>query len=328
MRAATVVEYNKPLQILNIPIPTPSQDQILVKVTACSLCNSDLAGWLGVVGAVAPYCPGHEPVGVIESVGSAVRGFKKGDRAGFMPSSFTCKDCNECQTGNHRFCNKKTSVGFQGPYGGFSQYAVADPLSTVKIPDALSDEVTAPLLCAGVTAYGALRKVPPGVQSVNVIGCGGVGHLVIQYAKALGYYVRGFDVNDKKLGLAARSGADETFYSTDATHADQASATIVATGAVAAYKAAFAVTANHGRIIAIGVPKGEIPVSLLDMVKRDLSLVATNQGSKEELEEALEIAVQHQIAPEYEIRQLDQLNDGFQEMMKGESHGRLVYRLW
>ncbi|KAM3085324.1 hypothetical protein ACMFMG_002408 [Clarireedia jacksonii] len=332
MRAATVIEFNKPLQILQLPIPVPAPDQILVKVLASSLCNSDLAGWMGVVGAVTPYCGGHEPVGVVESVGSSVRGFAKGDRVGFMPASFTCLECSECISGNHRFCANKTAVGFKGPYGGFSEFCLADPLSTVKIPATLSNEVAAPLLCAGVTAYGALRKVSqflPGGRTVNIIGSGGVGHLVIMYAKAMGYRVNAFDVTEDKIQLALQSGANKAFNTTTLAISDipQAAATIVASGAAPAYELAFRATQNHGHIIAIGVPKASIPVDILDMVKRELVLVATNQGTKQELAEALEVAADHNIQPVYEIRELDQINEGFQDMLKGKISGRLVYKM-
>lgn len=326
------MQFNKPLQILELPIPKPASDQILIKVLASSLCSSDLAGWMGIVGAVTPYCSGHEPVGVVEAIGSSIRGFGKGDRVGFMPSFSTCLDCSECISGNHRFCEKKTSVGFKGPYGGFSQFCLADPLSTVKIPDALPDETAAPLLCAGVTAYGALKKVSrflTGGRAVNVIGCGGVGHMVIMYAKAMGYQVHAFDVAEDRLQLARESGADKAYNSTalEDSKITQLSATIVAAGANPAYDLAFRVTQKHGRIIAIGVPRGEISVNILDMIRRDLSLIATNQGTKQELVEALEIAAQRGLKPVREMRELKQINEGFQDMANGKVLGRLVYRM-
>ncbi|GME32437.1 hypothetical protein AJ79_09816 [Neofusicoccum parvum] len=339
MLAATVVEFKQPLELRTLPIPEPAADQILVKVMASSLCNSDLAGWMGAVGATTPYCAGHEPAGVVVAMGSSVKGFSKGDRVGFMPASWTCLECSECNSGNHRFCAKKTPVGFRGPYGGFSQYALADPLSTVKIPDALSYETAAPLLCAGVTAYGALRKisaVQPGGTFINIIGCGGVGHLTIMYAKAMGYRVHAYDVDEDKLRLARVSGADATFNTATATTTDAAAAeslaqlgaTIVTTGAAAAYELAFRVTGNHGRIVAVGVPKEPIAVRVLDMVKRDISLIATNQGNKQDLVEALAQAAEHGIAGVHETRRLEQINEGFQELMQGKVAGRLVYKMW
>lgn len=287
---------------------------------------------MGHVGAVTPYCGGHEPVGVVVAVGSSVRGFENGDRVGFMPASSTCLKCSECASGNHRFCKEKTSVGFMGPYGGFSEFCLADPLSTVKIPDGLPDEVAAPLLCAGVTAYGALKKASqflPGGNAINVIGCGGVGHMVIMYARAMGYQVHGFDVTEDKLQLARDSGADKAYNTTLADDAEitQLSATIVASGAAPAYNLAFKVTQAHGRIIAIGVPKGPISVDVLDMIKRDISLVATNQGTKQELAEALEIAARYGLTPIYNMRDLEQINEGFQDMIQGKVLGRLVYTL-
>ncbi|KAK4938710.1 hypothetical protein LTR10_020893 [Elasticomyces elasticus] len=194
MLAATVVEYNEPLELFkDIPVPTPQGSELLVKVKASSLCMSDIAGWMGHLGAPLPYCAGHEPVGIVVALGKdASSEFKIGDRVGFMPASRTCQNCAECTSGNHRYCDKRTNVGFDGPYGGFSEYALADPVSTVKIPEAIADDLAAPLLCAGVTAYGAVRKVTahqPVGTAVNIIGCGGVGHIAIQYAVAMGYTV-------------------------------------------------------------------------------------------------------------------------------------------
>ncbi|KAF5856719.1 hypothetical protein ETB97_007002 [Aspergillus alliaceus] len=339
MKAAVISEFQKPVQIVTQPVPSPAADQLLVKVTSSSLCNSDLAAWLGHVGARTPYCPGHEPVGIIESVGSATRGFQPGDRVGFMPHSQTCMECPECVSGQHRYCEKKTCVGFHVPWGGFSQYCLADPISTVKLPDGLKDEWAAPLLCAGVTAYGAIKKaavVVPGGMTLNVIGCGGVGHLVIQYAKAMGYRVRGFDISPDKLSLATHSGAFETHRSDQLSPKDkaqtkalQARATIVASGSPAAYELAFPLTATHGRVIAVGVSKDTVPVNLLEMVTRDLSLVATNQGSRQELAECLEIAAATgDIRPVVEMRGFGELEEGFRHMAAGKVSGRLVYRLW
>lgn len=165
-----------------------------------------------------------------------------------MLSFSTCLDCSECISGNHRFCEKRTSVGFKGPYGGFSQFCLADPVSTVKIPDALPDEIAAPLLCAGVTAYGALKvsRFLTGGRAVNIIGCGGVGHMIIMYAKAMGYQVHAFDVAEDKLQLARESGADKAYNSTALVDIDitQLGATIVAAGANPAYALAFKVTQN------------------------------------------------------------------------------------
>lgn len=241
---------------------------------------SDLAGISGYVGCKPPYCAGHEPVGRIVKLGpSSPSSFKVGDRVGFMPAARVCQSCRSCLSNNQRFCKSRISVGFTGSYGGFSEYTLADPVSTVKIPEALSDEEAAPLLCAGVTAYASVRKAsqyqPPGTL-INIVGCGGVGHLAIQYARKMGYDVHAFDVAEDKLQLALKCGADAAFDSTKpdaAETAEKAVCTIVISGAVAAYEFAFKVTHIHGKIIAVGVPTNPVPVNVFDMVIRDISLI-------------------------------------------------------
>lgn len=224
---------------------------------------SDMMGYQGLTQSPLPYCGGHEPVGVVEGLGPGAVGFKAGDRVGFMLASRSCQDCPECLSGNHRFCAARTSVGFSGPYGGFSEYCLSNPLSTVKIPDGISDETAAPLFCAGVTAYGAVKRAAQrqvGGSVVNVIGCGGVGHLAIMYAKAMGFSVTSIDIADEKLELAARCGADVVINSlkTSKEKIPQAATTIVISGVTQAYSFALDVTQNHSTIIGVGAPHGLI----------------------------------------------------------------------
>ncbi|KAF1812766.1 alcohol dehydrogenase [Eremomyces bilateralis CBS 781.70] len=332
MRGATVVEYNKPLVIRDdLPILKPGANQILVKNSCCSLCMSDISGIQGHVGGALPYCPGHEPVGTVAELGEGVRGFAVGDRVGFMPASNTCLDCSECLSGQHRFCSGKTAVGFNGMQGGFTEYCVADPLSTVKIPDGLPDESAAPLLCAGVTAYGALKKVSQfqtGGTLLNIVGSGGVGHLAIMYAKAMGYRVHAFDIANDKLQLAKDSGAEEVFNSMtgDAATFEKTLCTVVVSGAAPAYDLAFKITAKHGKVIAIGAPNGPVAVNILNMILNDLSLIATNQGTKDDLSKSLTLAASAGIKPVYQLRDISQINEGVEDMMKGKVNGRLVYK--
>lgn len=331
MRAAHITEYSKPLSFVTVPIPDTPIGRILVRVTACSLCMSDLAGWAGhIEEAKLPYCGGHEPVGVVAKIGLGVVGFSVGERVGFMPASDTCHSCQNCVSGNHRFCKQKRAVGFNGPYGGWSEYCVADPLSTVKIPDELADEEAAPLLCAGVTAYGAIKKaaqVQLGGSLINIIGCGGVGHLAIMYAKAMGFKVTAFDIADDKLKLALDSGANKALNSLTINDEEivTAASTIVISGAVQAYELAFKATAKSGRVIAVGVPHSPVPVSIMGMVLNDQSLIATNQGSKAELQAALQIAADTKMKPVFVKKNMEDINEGFMDMVRGNVVGRYVY---
>jgi len=292
---------------------------------------SDIAGWAGhIPGQSLPYCGGHEPVGVVHKLGPGVVGFKVGDRVGFMPASNTCQACEDCTSGNHRFCNQKISVGFNGPYGGFSEYSIADPLSTVKIPDGLTDYQAAPLLCAGVTAYGAIKKVSqlqPGGSLLNIIGSGGVGHLAIMYAKAMGYKVTAFDIADDKIQLALNSGADKALNSLTVKDEEivQSASTIVISGAPQAYELAFKTTAKRGKVIAVGVPHGPVPVNIMSMVMNDKSLIATNQGTKSELQSALQIAADFNLKPVFEKKDMSQITEGYADMVGGKVVGRYVY---
>lgn len=333
MKAATLIKYNAPLEILDdVPVPTPTGSDLLVKIGACSLCMSDIAGFVGALPYPPPYCAGHEPAGVVVAVPEKIStGFEIGDRVGFMPASSTCQTCYSCLSGNHRMCKAKVPVGFTGSYGGFSEYSLADPLSTVKIPAELSDDEAAPLLCAGVTAYAAVKKIASkqtGGTLINIVGCGGVGHLAVQYAKKMGFDVQAFDITADKLELALACGADTALDSSDpktATSAPQAQSTIVVSGAARAYAFAFQVTQDHGRVIAIGVPAANIELSVLDMVLRDISLIPTNQGTKLELDEALQLAAAKGIKPKFERRHMSQINEGVEDMKQGKISGRLVY---
>jgi propanol-preferring alcohol dehydrogenase len=333
MTGAVVVKLNAELEVKDdIPVPEPAGSEFLIKISANSLCNSDLAGIAGYTGSNPPYVPGHEPVGRIVKLGPATpSSFKIGDRVGFMPGSRVCSSCRSCLLGNHRFCKSRTNFGFSALFGGFSEYSLVDPMSAVKIPDALTDEEAAPLLCAGVTAYGAVKKVAqyqaPGTL-VNVVGCGGVGHLVIQYADKMGFDVQAFDVAEDKLELARKCG---TKFALDSSKPDAAEAaekavcTIVVSGVSAAYDFAFKVTSHHGKVIAIGVPHSPTPVNILDLVLRDISLIATNQGTKEELFACLQLAAARDIRPVYEKHHIGTINEGIADMKAGKVVGRYVY---
>lgn len=282
----------------DIEVPTPDAGQILVRVKACSLCMSDIAGISGGLPYPVGYVAGHEPVGVVAALPpTGIPGWSVGDRIGFMPASKTCGQCDSCLRGNHRFCEKRTNVGFMGRYGGFSEYCLADPMSSIKIPNGISDEEAAPMLCAGVTAYAAVKKVSlaqPGGTLVNIIGCGGVGHLAIQYAKKMGFDVHAckhsitlhvtvepqltilqVDIADDKIQLALDCGADKAFnsMSTEITPDLKAQSTIVISGAGPAYASALKATKSHGRIICVGVPPKDIAISMMTMILQDVALI-------------------------------------------------------
>jgi len=331
MRAATIVAFNEPLQILSdVPVPDLPADRILVKVEASSLCSTDLAAFKGYMSfmTIVPYCGGHEPVGIGAKVGSNVTGFKAGDRVGYMRYSEMCGTCEECKSDQHRYCSSKKILGFSDPFGGFSEYAIADPRSTVRLPDNLSFDVAAPLLCAGITSYSSIlkAKVPPG-QLLNVVGCGGLGHVAILFAKAMGYRVHGYDIAEEKLKLAKECGADEVFNSlkADPKTFEPAHATIVFTGAQPAYDGAVKLTRNHGRVVAVGLPAANLGINVPLWGSKGLKLIPINTGSIPELRECLELAARHNIRPKIEVRHIDTINQGYTDLAEGKIDGRIVY---
>jgi len=330
MKSQIVVKHNGPIELREVEIPTIGVNDLLVKLSASSLCMSDMAAYMGHVGERAPFCAGHEPVGIVAEAGPGVVGFAKGDRVGFMPFKGMCQECEECLSGQSRFCKKKAG-GMTSLHGGFSEYTTADPLSTVKIPEGLSDEHAAPLLCAGVTAYNAMKTVAKqqsGGTMLNIIGVGGVGHLAVAYAKAFGYKVTAFDIAEDKLELAKEYGADKVVNSLNLKDEDivQAQTSIVISGAAPAYALGVKATKNHGRVIAVGLPHAPLPFNVLDLILREVSIVAICQGSKLDLDESLKMAAEYGIKPKIEVKKISELSEGFQSMMKGEVTGRLVYR--
>lgn len=330
MKSQIVTEHNGPIESREIPIPVPNANELLVKLTASSLCMSDIAAYAGHLGQRAPVCLGHEPVGVVVETGSGVVGFKVGDKVGFMPFRGMCHDCEECLSNQHRFCDKKHE-GMTQLYGGFSEYALADPFSTVKIPESISDDLAAPLLCAGVTAYNAIKTVAkqqPGGTPLNIIGVGGVGHVAVAYAKAMGYRVTAFDIADDKLELAKEYGAENAINSMKLADSDivKTQTTVVISGAAPAYALGVKATKKHGRVIAVGVPHGPLTFDMLDLILREVSIVPICQGSKEDLDACLKMAALYKIKPTISVKKIDQLEDGFKAMMKGEVTGRWVYR--
>jgi len=331
MKGAMIVGFNEPLQIqTHIKVPEVPDERILVKIEASSLCSSDLFAHSGHMPwmTTLPYCGGHESVGIIAKVGKDVKRFGVGDRVGYMMFTDFCGVCPDCFAGEHRYCSAKKISGFSDPYGGFSEYALAHPASTVKLPDAIEFYIAAPLFCGGITAYSAIlkAKVRPG-KLINIVGAGGVGHMGILFAKAMGYRVHAYDVTEVKLKLALDCGADKAFnsISADATTFEKGDSTIVYSGAIPAYAGALAMTNNHGTVVAVGLPPTDVGINVALWGSKDISFIPCNTGSIPEIVELLDLAVRHSIKPKIEVRHIDTINNGYKDLAEGKIDGRIVY---
>ena len=211
MKAAVVTDFAKPLDIRQVARPEARDGLIVVKIEACGVCHTDLHAARGdwPVKPTPPFVPGHEGVGVVAQVGRGVTTVKEGDRVGVPWLHTACGHCRHCVGGWETLCTDQANTGYS-VNGGFAEYVLADPAYVGHLPDGLDFAPGAPILCAGVTVYKGLKETEarPG-QTVAIVGVGGLGHLAVQYAKAMGLHVIAVDIAEDKLELASELGADQ-----------------------------------------------------------------------------------------------------------------------
>jgi len=218
MKAAFVKQVTEPLQVEETAIPEPEADEVLLKVEASGVCHSDLhlanGDWPRLMKIVKmPLIPGHEVVGRVVKKGEQVSELDLGDRVGVAWVHWTCGECEVCKAGLENLCPSQTVTGASVD-GGYAEYMKAKASHAIKVPGNLSSDEAAPLFCAGVTVYRAIKnsKIEPG-QRVAIFGVGGLGHLAVQVAKTYGAEVIAVDITDEKLELARSCGADHTINS-------------------------------------------------------------------------------------------------------------------
>lgn len=333
MRAAVVRTFGKPLEICELPIPTPGPNQILVRTEACGVCHTDChaAGGDWPVKPNLPFVPGHEGVGSVIAIGQGVRSFKRGDRAGIPWLYSACGECEWCVTGRETLCPSAQYGGYL-VNGGFAEYFLADARYAPHIPANLDSITAAPLLCAGVTTYKGLKETGarPG-QWVAILGVGGLGHLAIQYAKAMGLHVAAVDVHDEKLTLARRLGAELTVNAASGDPVPEilrftggAHGVLVTAPSLPAFRQGVGMTRRAGTCVLVGLPPGEFPLPVFEVVLKGISVRGSLVGTRADMREALEIAANAGIAPYIETRPLESINDVFNELEAGAVQGRIV----
>jgi propanol-preferring alcohol dehydrogenase len=210
MKAAVVPALGAPLEIRDLPIPTPGPGQVLVRMQTSGVCHTDIHAAHGdwPVKPTPPFTPGHEGIGVVEQVGPGTALRQVGDRVAIAWLGSACGRCPYCISGRETLCEAQSNSGYSID-GAYAQFAVADERYVVPVPDAVSSRDAAPLTCAGVTTFKAIKNahVQPG-ERVGVFGIGGLGHLALQYARIVGGIVVAVDIEDEKLRLATELGAD------------------------------------------------------------------------------------------------------------------------
>ncbi|MEI7890844.1 MAG: alcohol dehydrogenase AdhP [bacterium] len=336
MKAAVVEKFGKPLVIKNIPVPKIQPGQILVKVAACGVCHTDLHAASGdwPVKPALPFVPGHEGVGTVVELGEGVKNIKVGDRVGIPWLHTSCGSCEHCITGWETLCAKQQMTGYT-VNGSFAEYVLADPNYVGRIPENLSFVNVAPILCAGVTVYKGLKETQakPG-EWVVVSGVGGLGHLAVQYAKAMGLRVIAVDISDSKLKLAKKVGAELVF---NADKVDAAAAINKAIGgahgvlvtavSTKAFEQAVSMLRSHGTMSLVGLPPGKFPVSIFDLVLGAKTIRGSIVGTRKDLEECLEIASRGLAKATIKVEDLSNINSIFERMKKGTIDGRIVLKI-
>ncbi len=336
MKAAVVHEFEKPLAIEEVKVPEVSSNRVLVKVEACGVCHTDLHAVEGdwPVKPGLPFIPGHEGVGHVAAVGKDVRSVKEGDRVGVPWLHSACGHCRYCLTGWETLCLEQQNTGYS-VNGGFAEYAVADPDYVGHLPDSLDFAAAAPILCAGVTVYKGIKETDtkPG-DTLVISGIGGLGHLAVQYAKAMGRRVIAVDVADDKLRLAREMGADAAI---NARETDPVSEVQNATGGAdgilvtavspAAFSQAVGMLRRGGTLSLVGLPPGTFDLDIFDTVLNRKTIRGSIVGTRMDLIEALAFAEEGKVSVHYSTAKLDEINGVFDRMRAGGIDGRVVLEI-
>ncbi|MCG7373220.1 alcohol dehydrogenase AdhP [Pseudomonas luteola] len=333
MKAAVVREFGKPLEIEEVDVPTPGAGQVLVKIEASGVCHTDLHAAEGdwPVKPNPPFIPGHEGVGYVVGVGAGVTHVKEGDRVGIPWLYSACGHCEHCLGGWETLCEDQKNTGYS-VNGGFAEYALADAGYVGRLPDNVGFVEIAPVLCAGVTVYKGLKmtEAKPG-QWVVISGIGGLGHMAVQYAKAMGMNVAAVDVDDKKLELARRLGAEVTVNCRELDPAGYlkkeiggAHGALVTAVSPKAFEQAIGMTRRGGTIALNGLPPGEFPLSIFDMVLNGTTVRGSIVGTRLDLQEALEFAGEGKVKATVAAEPLENINNIFSRMHEGKIEGRIV----
>lgn len=336
MKAAVVHEFGQPLVIEDVPVPAPGPYQLLVKVLVCGVCHTDLHAVDGdwPVKPTLPFIPGHEAIGYVVAMGDNVTGVKEGDIVGAPWLHSACGCCEYCITGWETLCADQKNGGYS-VNGGFAEYVIADSRYVAHFPAGIDFADMAPIICAGVTVYKGLKEteVKPG-EWVAISGVGGLGHLAVQYAKAMGMHVAAIDVADDKLELAKQLGADITI---NAKKENPAQAIKKSTGGMhgvlvtavspIAFEQGISMLRRKGTIALVGLPKGSFDLSIFDTVLNRYTVRGSIVGTRKDMQEAIAFALEGKVKATIHKSSLDDINLVLDKLRKGDINGRVVIEI-
>jgi alcohol dehydrogenase, propanol-preferring len=336
MQAAVVEKFGEPLVVKEVSVPTPGPGQALVEIVASGVCHTDLHAAEGdwPVKPTLPFIPGHEGAGVVVALGPGVSHLKEGERVGIAWLHSACGHCEFCRTGWETLCLEQRNSGYS-VNGSFAQYALAHADYLGRIPEGLSFVDAAPILCAGVTTYKGLKETGtrPG-EWVVISGAGGLGHVAIQYAKAMGMHVAAVDLGPEKMALAKKLGAEITIDAKTQNPAMEiqkqiggAHGVLVTAVSTTAFKQAIGMLRRGGTCVLNGLPPGEFPVSIFDVVLNRYTIRGSIVGTRQDLQEALAFADEGKVKATIETLPLGSINDTFNRLRTGKVNGRVVLNI-
>jgi propanol-preferring alcohol dehydrogenase len=334
MQAALVREFGKPLTIEEVAVPTPGPGEVLVKIVSTGVCHTDLHAADGdwPVKPSLPFIPGHEGAGFVAALGTGVKGLKEGDRVGIAWLHDACGSCEWCNTGWETLCESQHNSGY-GVNGTFAEYAIGSATHVARLPQTGDLGELAPILCAGVTTYKGIKETEVRAgEWIAISGIGGLGHVAIQYAKAMGLQVAALDVSEEKLALARSLGAD---LAVDARLTDAAALVRKETGGGAqgvlvtavsnqAFAQAFELVRRKGTISLVGLPPGNFATPIFDVVLKRITIRGSIVGGRQDLAEALAFAAQGKVRAHIHRTRLGSINQVFSDLKEGKVDGRIV----
>ncbi|NVJ09547.1 NAD(P)-dependent alcohol dehydrogenase [Myxococcus sp. AM001] len=341
VRGYAAQDAKSPLAPFQFERREPGPSDVQLEILYCGVCHSDLHQardeWGG---SLFPMVPGHEIVGRVVRVGDQVKKFKVGDLAGVGCMVDSCRTCPSCQEGLEQYCdvgniqtyNGKEKDGRTVTQGGYSEAIVVDEAFTLKIPENLDPAAAAPLLCAGITTYSPLRhwKVQPG-QRVGVVGLGGLGHMGVKLAKAMGAHVTVFSHTDRKKQDAARLGADAVVVSSNkeemAAQAGRFDLILDTVSAQHDLNAYLRLLRRDGHLVLVGAPEKPLDVRPFSLIPMRRSFSGSMIGGIQETQEMLDFCGKHGIVSDIELISIQQVNDAYERLLKGDVKYRFVIDL-